>query len=667
MADTVNERHCDICLAEFATKQVVERHKQKRTKCTPHPDVIARMTADGLPIPPHTPNPHEAPCPYCGEVLSTGQSLARHLAKAKKCSENIPRNTPAVASHSTSDPQSPELTHWQCQCIICDELKASKQSLARHLSKTKKCTPTIPIPRDLKCGECAEAFLDVLAYCNHVKSQHPVLAAEQKRILVAGIVPEEPHVSRIQQAERAGPESSQHIGETRLADAGADVAHIPNSAPGTEILESDRVKSDHEGYIGRRLGDVSEENVEDIHDDVVQASHSPPEEERHTLSSSASPLVHHIHEYFRSHRLDKPSPGDWILKGLTESQSRWYQNLEMVRYQFSESYPVDLDTLRVSLGYPFKRNAVAALRAAFVEGESFICVSEELVESANNNNEVIEYAGRPADCSIRSTPNVRPRGPVPTKYFLTLQTAQDFAMRAPGPKAREIRDMYIRVMALVMDYDKLSNLYDVQEAERLARHTAIVENTTLRSLVYISGLMWINGELRVKAGCTKETPKDRLKGLNPKFGMGKHRFLFHKVFFLANPHTVEREFKTNSKFAPYFSDVVLDNGSVSKETFRCDHATLDEICREMEKCAHRTGKQFEETAEDEREAIRQHEKCLKGWEHSVLMKTKQIEETVRIKELELQQAREVAEIERDTVIAKVELAKLELRGARAGL
>ncbi|CAL8461275.1 g806 [Coccomyxa elongata] len=439
MADTVNERHCDICLAEFATKQVVERHKQKRTKCTPHPDVIARMTADGLPIPPHTPNPHEAPCPYCGEVLSTGQSLARHLAKAKKCSENIPRNTPAVASHSTSDPQSPELTHWQCQCIICDELKASKQSLARHLSKTKKCTPTIPIPRDLKCGECAEAFLDVLAYCNHVKSQHPVLAAEQKRILVAGIVPEEPH------------------------------------------------------------------------------------------------------------------------------------------------------------------------------------------------------------------------------------TAQDFAMRAPGPKAREIRDMYIRVMALVMDYDKLSNLYDVQEAERLARHTAIVENTTLRSLLYISGLMWINGELRVKAGCTKETPKDRLKGLNPKFGMGKHRFLFHKVFFLANPHTVEREFKTNSKFAPYFSDVVLDNGSVSKETFRCDHATLDEICREMEKCAHRTGKQFEETAEDEREAIRQHEKCLKGWEHSVLMKTKQIEETVRIKELELQQAREVAEIERDTVIAKVELAKLELRGARAGL
>ena len=322
MTDAVNESRCDICLVDFATKQAVDRHKERRSKCTPHPDVLARMAAEEQPVPTHRANPHESPCLYCGLPLASEQSLARHLAKAKKCSDRIPGNTWTAASGGASTSQSPEPTHWQCRCMICDDLKASKQSLARHLTKTKRCSPTIPVPADLKCSECAAAFQDVLAYCTHMKSQHSALAAEQKRIVVERIVPGQRH--------------------TALQQANLD-------------------------------GSLQHEDVEDQH----EKAHA-----RHQEVINTGTMLEHLSHPVRlvspddtsnSSTIPDDSPDKGIIRYHAQACIPAGASLQTpVSNVEGTDFSINLDTLQVSLGYSKKSNLVCALHRDYQEGVDYM-------------------------------------------------------------------------------------------------------------------------------------------------------------------------------------------------------------------------------------------------------------------------------------------------------
>lgn len=326
MTDVVNESRCDICLVDFATKQAVDRHKEKRSKCTPHPDVLARIAAAGQPIPTHKANPHESPCPYCGLPLASEQSLARHLAKAKKCSDRIPGSTPTAASGGASNSQTPEPTHWQCRCMICDELKASKQSLARHLTKTKKCTPTIPIPVDLKCSECAAAFQDVLAYCTHMKSQHSTLAAEQKRVLVNGIAPGQSHT-------------------------------LSQQAYQDDLLQHEDVKDQYKKTHAR-------------YQEAIDTG---------TLMESLSHPVRHVSSDNTSKSTTIPDDAtdkDVISQIVHACSPAGAPSQTPVPCEEATEFPINLDTLQVSLGYSKKSNLVCALQRDYQEGVDYVTYSD---------------------------------------------------------------------------------------------------------------------------------------------------------------------------------------------------------------------------------------------------------------------------------------------------
>ena len=223
-------------------------------------------------------------------------------------------------------------------------------------------------------------------------------------------------------------------------------------------------------------------------------------------------------------RISKPS-------GLTDEQVTWYDALQVARYSVSERYPVNLDEMWQTIGFSRKDAAVRYMKSNLTPDMHFV-------------------TSPPASGGATGKQFGQSYGPAPDEYALTLEAAQHMAMGAPGTNGRQVRDMYIRVVQRVQDYEILTRLYASFESARQAHHDAIVANVTDKRCAYLSQIMLVNGEKRRKGGYTDNTPKGRYtNGLREQFGTGPSRFLYDRVAVVCNPREVEQYLLNKSAFA----------------------------------------------------------------------------------------------------------------------
>ncbi|CAK0777055.1 hypothetical protein CVIRNUC_004446 [Coccomyxa viridis] len=195
---------------------------------------------------------------------------------------------------------------------------------------------------------------------------------------------------------------------------------------------------------------------------------------------------------------------------------------------------------------------------------------------------------------------------------------------APGKNGRQVRDMYIRVVQRVQDYEILTRLYASFESARQAHHDAIVANVTDKRCAYLSQIMLVNGEKRRKGGYTDDTPKARYtSGLKDQFGTGPSRFLFDRVAVVSNPKEVEQCLLYKSAFARHVNPVTLPNGHMTTETFSVEGMTVKQTHKEFDRIVKQYGRSAQVISEDERRETRR-------YEHEIEMRDRDIEETSAI-------------------------------------
>ncbi len=216
---------------------------------------------------------------------------------------------------------------------------------------------------------------------------------------------------------------------------------------------------------------------------------------------------------------------------------------------------------------------------------------------------------------------------------MTLEAAQHLAMGAPGKNGRHVRDMYIRVVQRVQDYEILTRLYASFESARQAHHDAIVANVTDKRCAYLSQIMLVNGEKRRKGGYTDDTPKARYtSGLKDQFGAGPSRFLFDRVAVVSNPKEVEQCLLYKSAFARHVNPVTLPNGNLTTETFSVEGMTVKQTHKEFDRIVKQYGRSAQVISEDERRETRR-------YEHEIEMRDRDIEvarQANRSKELDIE-------------------------------
>ena len=216
---------------------------------------------------------------------------------------------------------------------------------------------------------------------------------------------------------------------------------------------------------------------------------------------------------------------------------------------------------------------------------------------------------------------------------MTLEAAQHLAMGAPGKNGRQVRDMYIRVVQRVQDYEILTRLYASFESARQAHHDAIVANVTDKRCAYLSQIMLVNGEKRRKGGYTDDTPKARYtSGLKDQFGAGSSRFLFDRVAVVSNPKEVEQCLLYKSAFARHVNPVTLPNGNLTTETFSVEGMTVKQTHKEFDRIVKQYGRSAQVISEDERRETRR-------YEHEIEMRDRDIEvarQANRSKELDIE-------------------------------
>ena len=320
----------------------------------------------------------------------------------------------------------------------------------------------------------------------------------------------------------------------------------------------------------------------------------------------------HIQALFEANKYEKPDIGGFIRAGLTDEQVTWYDALQVARYSVSEKYPVDLDEMWQCVGFPRKDLAVRTLKQH---------LTLEL-----------HYLTLPQNCGGYKE-NTAYSGPAPDRYFMTLEAAQHLAMGAPGKNGRQVRDMYIRVVQRVQDYEILTRLYASFESARQAHHDAIVANVTDKRCAYLSQIMLVNGEKRRKGGYTDDTPKARYtSGLKDQFGAGPSRFLFDRVAVVSNPKEVEQCLLYKSAFARHVNPVTLPNGHVTTETFSVEGMTVKQTHKEFDRIVKQYGMSAQVISEDERRETRR-------YEHEIEMRDRDIEvarQANRSKELDIE-------------------------------
>jgi hypothetical protein len=541
----------------------------------------------------------------------------------------------------------------------------SQQALDYHAQKRKK--PCLPpgVPR-YHCDVCDKSFTFPAGLRQHQKGRgHLQRVARAAALAVTNVEAEEEkaretareaalEAARLEEMlatgcgvcgiERFDREcimlvhkgSKIHAAAVKKA-AQADATAAAESAAGTaaDAVPDDRASSsnDHAGD-DAYLEECTEESEQVLMDDQrVQAPECAPE--------CAIPT--HIQVIFEANKYEKPDLGEYIRAGLTDEQVTWYDAVQVARYSISEKYPVDLEAIWQCVGFPRKDAAVRMLKQHLTP-EMHYFVAPQKTGSAAVSTERTSY------------------GPAPDQYFMTLEAAQHLAMGAPGKNGRQVRDMYIRVVQRVQDYEMLTRLYASFESARQAHHDAIMANMTEKGCVYLSQIMLVDGQMRRKGGYTDDTPKGRYtSGLREQFGTGPSRFLYDRVAVVCNPRQVEQSLLTRSAFTRHVHPVTLPNGHLTTETFSVEGMTVKQTHKEFDRIVKLYSKSVQVSSEDERREIRQHEHEIRQYEHEI--KLREIDRDIEF----AIQANRSREIDRDLAVQAnrskaldIELRKLEM-------
>ena len=510
----------------------------------------------------------------------------------------------------------------------------SKQALEYHANKKNACVPP-GVPKH-HCAVCDKSFNLATGLRQHQQGQGHIERTARAAALAAE---NEETDEELREAARAAAQEAARLEE--MLAAGCGVCGIERFSRECTMLVHNQSQR-HAAAVEKaaRTAAAAAESAAaptdtaDSDDRPSSSSNDPAEDGTHSddgdcQDESGQALVDiqqaqtaphctipdHIQALFEANKYEKPDIGGFIRAGLTDEQVTWYDALQVARYTVSEKYPVDLDEMWQCVGFPRKDVAVRTMKQHLTPGMHYVII--------------------PQNCGmvINSEINDSARGSTPDEYALTLEAAQHLAMGAPGKNGRHVRDMYIRVVQRVQDYEILTRLYASFESARQAHHDAIVANVTDKRCAYLSQIMLVDGEKRRKGGYTDDTPKARYtSGLKDQFGAGPSRFLFDRVAVVSNPKEVEQCLLYKSAFARHVNPVTLPNGHVTTETFSVEGMTVKQTHKEFDRIVKQYGMSAQVISEDERRETRR-------YEHEIEMRDRDIEvarQANRSKELDIE-------------------------------
>ena len=511
-----------------------------------------------------------------------------------------------VASSLTATLATPQ----RFECPVCKVNLKSKQALEYHANKKNACVPP-GVPKH-HCAVCDKSFNLATGLRQHQQGQGHIertaraaaLAAENEETdeelrEAARVAAQE--AARLEEMLAAGcgvcgierfsrectmlvhNQSQRHAAAVEKAARTAAAAAESAAAP-TDTADSDDRPSSSSN-------DPAEDGTHSDDGDCQDESGQALTAGQHAQTAPHCTIPDHIQALFEANKYEKPDTGGFIRAGLTDEQVTWYDALQVARYSVSEKYPVDLDEMWQCVGFPRKDLAVRTLKQH---------LTLEL-----------HYLTLPQNCGGYKE-NTAYSGPAPDRYFMTLEAAQHLAMGAPGKNGRQVRDMYIRVVQRVQDYEILTRLYASFESARQAHHDAIVANVTDKRCAYLSQIMLVNGEKRRKGGYTDDTPKGRYtNGLRDQFGTGPSRFLYDRVAVVSNPKEVEQSLLYKSAFTRHVHPVTLPNGNLTTETFSVEGMTVKQTHKEFDRIVKLYGRSAQVISADERREIRQYDHEIK--------------------------------------------------------
>ena len=533
-------------------------------------------------------------CPRCKVSLASQQALEFHARRKFPC---LP---PGVPRH---------------YCETCDKTFDVASHLQQHergqkhlkqVARAAELAATGVVLVEEQAREAARVAAELAA--EHAARLEPVLAAG------CGVCGIQRHKSEaLMRIHKQSRTHARAVARAAQAAEAAQAAAAAAAAADNAVHTDDNTESADQASSSRDFtgGDGDADKNGESPDLQVQAPDPVPHRT----------IPDHIQALFEANKFEQPEIGNFIRDGLTDEQVTWYDALQVARYSVSERYPVNLDEMWQCVGFPRKDVAVRTMK-------------QHLTPE-------MHYVITPQNCGGYKR-IIQKTGPAPDEYALTLEAAQHLAMGAPGKNGRQVRDMYIRVVQRVQDYEILTRLYASFESARQAHHDAIMTTVTDKRCAYLSQIMLIDGQMRRKGGYTDDTPRARYTdGLKVQFGSGPSRFLYDRVAVVCNPHEVEQSLLNKSAFTRRVHPVTLPNGHMTTETFSVEGMTVKQTHREFDRIVKQYGKTAQIISEDERQEIRQHEIKMKEIDRDIEMRAidRDIEvarEANRSKELDIE-------------------------------
>ena len=535
-------------------------------------------------------------CPRCKVSLASQQALEFHARRKFPC---LP---PGVPRHycETCDKRFDVASHLQQH--------ERGQKHLKQVARAAELAATGVVLVEEQAREAARVAAELAA--EHAARLEPVLAAG------CGVCGIQRHKSEaLMRIHKQSRTHARAVARAAQAAEAAQAAAAAAAAADNAVHTDDNTESADQASSSRDFtgGDADADKNGESPDLQVQAPDPVP---HRTIPC-------HIQAVFEANKFEQPEIGAYIRAGLTDEQVTWYDALQVARYSVSERYPVNLDEMWQTIGFSRKDAAVRYMKSNLTPDMHFV-------------------TSPPASGGATGKQFGQSYGPAPDEYALTLEAAQHMAMGAPGTNGRQVRDMYIRVVQRVQDYEILTRLYASFESARQAHHDAIVANVTDKRCAYLSQIMLVNGEKRRKGGYTDNTPKGRYtNGLREQFGTGPSRFLYDRVAVVCNPREVEQSLLYKSAFACHVHPVTLPNGNLTTETFNVEGMTVKQTHKEFDRIVREYGKTAQIISEDERQEIRQHEIKMKEIDRDIEMRAidRDIEvarEANRSKELDIE-------------------------------
>lgn len=161
-------------------------------------------------------------------------------------------------------------------------------------------------------------------------------------------------------------------------------------------------------------------------------------------------LLPHQREHLVKH--GEPKLREFIYDNLNEQRKKWYDLLyKMSNEVESDEARIDMDELAKLAGI-LKKNILRDLKKLFPKGLNF--------EPKSSNDGCISPKG-----------TGRPK----VKYFLTLNQANEFLMTGTTDRCRELRQFFIELIDLTVQFDKMQHVYIVHREQLKSASQAIIE------------------------------------------------------------------------------------------------------------------------------------------------------------------------------------------------